>query len=369
MSSKKKLVDENDPYTYVECEICGEKRRLINHSHLSLHGYSREEYLDEFPLADMCSQLTSDMRSSRKRDKTRAENSELERKPVVDPNDSSTYVICQICDAKVGKLTSYHVGQHGIDMKLYKELFPDDPVTSEATRTRVSEEQARRLKDPEYYDLMCDNLATGRETMDHEARLLKSHTTRKGRKNRPDHGCKGWAHVWASMTPEERREFIDYRFEQQSTLGYTGPKGCIIHYTDRNHRDHTFKSRHELAFAVSVDLDGAKWNYEPYSVSYIGADERTHQYRPDFVVVYADDEDNESLYVVEVKPYGMSEYVRTKLECVRLVIPDLVLMTHDDLDELGVWKYVKDFNEGDEVDFNELRFAEEFLHDRYAPLN
>lgn len=299
----------------------------------------------------MCSELTRKLRTPSAKQSAKDTFSHLQGHytSTVDEDDPSTYVTCQVCGAKVGKLTSHHVEQHDMTMATYRECFPYADTVSGTTKGRVRAEQLRRLQDPDYYALMCENLDEGRDKMSNDPELLaargaKVGASRRGKKNRPDHQCKGWTHVWDSMSPAERSEFIDDRYKWQSSLGATGPRGCTVHYIDRRLQHHTFKSRHELAHAIYLDLLKLDWMYEGWSIQYEDHEGVERKYWPDFVTHYP------FLYF-EVKPFGMSESVRRKIDSVKKEIPNLVLITHEDILEANTWMYVKDLQEGDTLEF------------------
>ncbi len=269
----------------------------------------------------------------------------------IDLNDLDSYIECEFCGDKVKKLTSHHVEKHGFSMKEYKEAYPSAKLTCKTTKKVMSEAISRRMDDLIYYNSKLDDLEKGRQTTFNNpsintARIAKSSATRKGRKNRPDLNCKGWANLWNSFSEDERSEFVIDRFKWQSELGLLNIRGIRGTYIDRLQRHIKLKSLHELSTAIFLDLQKLQWVYEGWSIKYLDDVGIVRNYWPDFCI-------HDPFMYLEVKPFPSTADLHklALIQISNLDLPLVVVPHQDNLDfcTLGATKnlqqdYVFDFS-------------------------
>ena len=62
-------------------------------------------------------------------------------------DEESGKIICQMCGKPFGRITAAHMKTHGLTTVEYKHRFPDAPMTSEKTKTRMKFSQSKLFKE------------------------------------------------------------------------------------------------------------------------------------------------------------------------------------------------------------------------------
>lgn len=156
------MVENED---FITCRICKAKRRLITIKHLHMHGYTMEQYRNEFPDAPLICEASKKRNSeSRKNQKAINEAKEKleESKPI-----SLDYVKCEICDKFLREIGITHTRKHGITVQEYKRRFPNSKLRGKSTQDahdqiakiavpRMNEKYRKLLKDPEFLKMKSE---------------------------------------------------------------------------------------------------------------------------------------------------------------------------------------------------------------------
>jgi predicted transcriptional regulator len=142
---------------YVVCQICGKRLKRITNYHLKLHATNTDEYLITFPETSLISKkyLENLSKGVKKFHHTEEgqkilkerEKRYLERKKKREKEEAEKYlnkienidyVVCQICQKKLGKITPFHLSKkHNLTMSQYIQLFPKASLSSEKSRLKV----------------------------------------------------------------------------------------------------------------------------------------------------------------------------------------------------------------------------------------
>ncbi len=173
----------------VICQICGNKFRHINNTHLKYnHKITTEEYKKQFPNAKlMCEELldfrqkilikTNDKgvkKYSMKMKSLKGKNIKLEAIDNLDLSEEpENFVVCRLCGNNFHRIHWMHlITKHGISPKIYRENFPNAPIESLCFRNKVSKSLKKLYEDSEEF---CNRLYkqgfAGRDDMDELASI------------------------------------------------------------------------------------------------------------------------------------------------------------------------------------------------------
>ena len=94
----------------VACEICGKKYGKITPQHLRTHNITMEQYNQKYIYKD--------------------------------PDDVK--ITCKICGKKYLQITPLHLGTHNTTMEQYKRRYPNDPVMSAKSKSRMRDSYLKK---------------------------------------------------------------------------------------------------------------------------------------------------------------------------------------------------------------------------------
>jgi len=90
----------------------------------------------------------------------------------------SDYIICKVCGEKVRRIYGAHLKKHGLTSKEYKEMFPDEPLTTKNDNLKTSKNSGLHMKQEKYKKMFSEKIK-GEKNPNH-----KTKTTEKDRKSR-----------------------------------------------------------------------------------------------------------------------------------------------------------------------------------------
>ncbi len=275
------LIDENNPDSYVACQLCGKKFRKIYWDHFgNVHGVTLHEYRTIFPGPIKCRELLGSI--------------------PVNENDPDSYVTCQLCGVKFKILAWSHVLAHGVTSTEYRAVFPG-PTKSKLVLKRYAKSIREAFSDPEA--LAARNTAI---SLAHQTRIITDEETERRRAAGRISGYALWDRLDAD--PERKKEYLEkrsescknselYRETHAAVLDEVRPtpeessrtmteniQNGTIHPQYRSvptdYDGITFRSRLEASFAELFDNLGWDWDYEPEILTL----EDGKSYLPDFRV-------------------------------------------------------------------------------------
>jgi very-short-patch-repair endonuclease len=99
----------------------------------------------------------------------------MENKELIEGYD---YVICKVCGEKVGRIYGRHLKHHNMTSQEYKNMYPDEPLTTKKDSKQTSKSSGLHMKQEKYRKMFSDKVK-GDKNPNH-----KSKTTEKERKER-----------------------------------------------------------------------------------------------------------------------------------------------------------------------------------------
>lgn len=316
----------------LKCKICGKEVKMLSMHISKSHKISKDEYEDKFgPTKFVLDEITkrrSEILSERNKENWKDKDYRNKMESVLTSNGLDPKNIKRM--KHLGSITN------NWDNQEYREKY------SKKHSESLSERNKENWKSEEYKSKMSE---VSRHTMTNlwkseEFRNLVSDTARQTMTS--NWNDINFSNRMRELSKNTMSSTMNRLWSDEYAKMYDIVLGSCLDnskvYKRYKHNGYSFRSSWELLVAKTLDNEGILYEYESYRFEYIGVDNHTHYYYPDFYLPSLD-------LFLEIHPSSlMDQTMKLKLNS----LPNILLLTESELFSDNLINHILNFKSMDD---------------------